>query len=409
MSRIFEGLKVIDCGSFIAAPAATTLLADFGADVIKIEPPGAGDPYRGVPKLPGLPKSEHNYAWLLDNRNKRGLALDLSNPEGQAVLHRLVGKADVFVTNYPLAVRKKLAIGHDTLAELNPRLIYASFTGYGETGEEADKPGFDMTAWWARSGLMDMVRTSADAPPARPVTGMGDHPSALALFGAIAVALYQRERTGRGSHVGSSLIANGLWSNGVMAQAALCGASFTPRPPRERHANALTCYYRCRDGRWLLLTIMNEERAWPVLAKCLGREDLLDDARFARAVRPLCPRRRADRDLRRGLRVEGSLRVALDPQRRRPDLRGGGEPGGDSQRPPDARQRVPRSVRRRHDADHRHSVLRDRRRQGQAAPRAVGRPAQRRRPARSRLRRDGDPGSALAQGGGMNTPLAASI
>jgi len=282
MSKIFEGLKVIDCGSFIAAPAAATVLADFGADVIKIEPPGVGDPYRGVAKMPGLPKSEHNYGWLLDNRNKRGLALDLSTAEGQAVLHRLVGKADVFVTNYPLAVRKRLAIGHDALAELNPRLIYASFTGYGETGEEADKPGFDMTAWWARSGLMDMVRTSADAPPARPTTGMGDHPSALALFGAIAVALYQRERTGRGSHVGSSLIGNGLWSNGFMAQAALCGASFTPRPSRERHANALTCYYRCRDGRWLLLTIMNEERQWPVLAKCLGREDLVGDARFAK-------------------------------------------------------------------------------------------------------------------------------
>jgi crotonobetainyl-CoA:carnitine CoA-transferase CaiB-like acyl-CoA transferase len=281
MTRIFEGLRVIDCGSFIAAPAAATMLSDFGADVIKIEPPGVGDPYRGVAKLPGLPKSEHNYGWLLDNRNKRGLALDLAVADGQAVLHRLVGKADVFITNYPLAVRKRLAIGHDVLMALNPRLIYASFTGYGEVGEEADKPGFDMTAWWARSGLMDMVRTSAEAAPARPVTGMGDHPSALALFGAIATALYQRERTGRGSRVGSSLIGNGLWCNGFMAQAALCGATFTPRPPRERHANALTCHYRCRDGGWLLLTIVNEQRAWPVLAKCLGREDLVSDARFA--------------------------------------------------------------------------------------------------------------------------------
>ena len=391
MSKIFEGLKVIDCGSFIAAPAATTMLADFGADVIKIEPPGAGDPYRGVAKLPGVPKSEHNYGWLLDNRNKRGLALDLSSAEGQSVLHRLVGKADVFVTNYPLAVRKRLAIGHDALAELNPRLVYASFTGYGETGEEADKPGFDMTAWWARSGLMDMVRTSAEAPPARPVTGMGDHPSALALFGAIAVALYQRERTGRGSRVGSSLLANGLWSNGFMAQAALCGASFTPRPPRERHANALTCYYRCRDSRWLLLTIMNEERQWPVLAKCLGLEDLIGDARFAK---------QSDRFARAGELISifdeafasrDRTRLALGPHRRRHRLRGGGEPGRDSQRPAGARRRLPDPVRRRHDADHRQPVVRGRRRKGQAAPCAVGRPAQRRNPARGRLRRSGDP------------------
>jgi len=282
MSKIFEGLRVIDCGSFIAAPTAATVLADYGADVIKIEAPGAGDPFRQVPKLPGMPRADQPYGWLLDNRSKRGLALDLAKPDGQAVLHRLVATADVFITNYPLAVRRKLAIDHERLDALNEALIYASFTGYGETGAEAGKPGFDATAYWARSGLMDMARSDANTPPARALAGMGDHPSGISLFAAIAVALFQRERTGRGTQVGSSLLANGIWSNGTMAQAALCGATFTPRPPREKLFNALGGYYRCRDGRWLLLAIVNEQRDWPVMAKCLGLADLIDDPRFAR-------------------------------------------------------------------------------------------------------------------------------
>jgi formyl-CoA transferase len=277
---IFEGLKVLDCGSFIAAPAAATILSDFGADVIKIEPPGAGDPYRAVPKLPTSPQSDENYAWMLASRNKRGLALDLAKPAARDVMRRLVGAADVFITNFPASVRKKFGLAYEDLAALNERLIYASFTGYGERGAEANKPGFDITAWWARSGLMDGVRSDAKAPPARPLTGMGDHPSGISLFASIVMALYQRQITGKGAHVGTSLIANGIWSNGVMAQAALCGARFIDRPPREQALNAFTNYYRCRDGRWLILTILNEERHWPVMAKCLGREELISDPRF---------------------------------------------------------------------------------------------------------------------------------
>lgn len=278
---LFDGLKVIDCGSFIAAPAAATILSDFGADVIKIEPPGAGDPYRHLPKLPGNPVSEHNYGWLLDSRNKRSLALDLSKPEAQAVLHRLVGGADVFVTNYPAHVRGRLRMSYEALAPLNERLVYASFSGYGDQGEEAAKPGFDVTAWWARSGMMDIIRTNPESAPVRPTVGMGDHPSAMTLFAAIVTALYQRERTGRGTCVSSSLLANGLWSNAYLAQAALVGAVTVPRPPREQALNALTTYYRCRDDRWLILTILNEDRYWPVLAACLDREDLTTDRRFA--------------------------------------------------------------------------------------------------------------------------------
>jgi formyl-CoA transferase len=278
---IFEGLKVLDCASFIAAPAAATVMSDFGAEVIKIEPPGTGDPYRLLPKLPGYPVSEHNFAWLLEARNKRSLALDLSKPEGREVLYRLAAEADVFITNFPPSVRKRLGITYEEIKPMNPRLIYASFTGYGEKGAEADKPGFDSNAYWARSGLMDLVRADENTTPARSVPGMGDHPCAMALYGAIVTALYKRERTGEGSHVSSNLMANGLWAASVLAQAKLCGAQFQERRPRERALNAVTNHYRCKDGRWLILSLLNEERQWPALARCLGREDLINDIRFA--------------------------------------------------------------------------------------------------------------------------------
>jgi formyl-CoA transferase len=277
---IFDGLKVLDCASFIAAPAAATVLSDFGADVIKIEPPGAGDPYRNLPNLPGYPHSEHNFAWLLEARNKKSLALDLSKPEGQAVLHRLAAQADVFITNYPPQVRERLGITHAHLAPHNERLIYASFTGYGEKGEEANKPGFDSNAYWARSGLMDLVRADEHTTPARSIAGMGDHPCAMAFYGAIVTALYKRERTGKGSHVSSNLMANGVWAASVLAQAKLVGAKFGERRPRERALNAVTNHYQCKDGRWLILSLLNEDRQWPTLARCLGREDLVTDARF---------------------------------------------------------------------------------------------------------------------------------
>jgi len=278
---IFAGLKVLDCASFIAAPAAATVLSDFGADVIKIEPPGAGDPYRNLPNLPGYPISQHNYAWMLESRNKKSLALDLSKPEGQQVLRRLVAETDVFITNFPPNVRKKLGLTYEELAPLNARMIYASFTGYGEKGEEANKPGFDSNAYWARSGLMDLVRADTNTTPARSVAGMGDHPCAMALYSAIVTALYKRERTGKGSHVSSNLMANGIWAGGVLAQAKLVSAEFQERRPRERALNAVTNHYRCKDGRWLILSLLSEDKQWPTLARIMGREDLVTDPRFA--------------------------------------------------------------------------------------------------------------------------------
>src|SRR5436309_1968663 len=278
--RVFDGLKVIDCASFIAGPAAATVMSDFGAEVIKIEPPGAGDPYRrrATPPVGSGPASNPGFA--LDGRNKKSLALDLRAPAGQAVLRRLVGDADVFITNYPPPVRRRLGITYEDMEPLNARLIYASFTGYGETGPEADKPGFDATAWWARSGLMHLVRAGEEVAPARSLPGMGDHPSAMGTYGAIVTALYQRERTGKGNYVSSSLLANGLWANGCSVQAALCGDRVVPQPPREQALNALRVHYQCRDGRWLLLSIAADEWRWDKFKACLD-DAARADPRFA--------------------------------------------------------------------------------------------------------------------------------
>ena len=276
--RLLDGIRVIDAASFIAGPVAATVMADFGAQVIKVEPP-AGDTYRL--RNAGYPPSPYNFPWIVDNRGKRGLALDLRAEAGQRVLHRLIAGADVFVTNVPLDGRARLGVRWEDLAPLNPRLIYASITAYGETGAEAARPGFDSTALWARSGLMDLVRPSPDSPPARSLPGMGDHPTGMSLFGAIMAALYHRERTGRGAMVSTSLLANGLWLNAIPVQGILCGARTVVRPPREEAVDALGNLYRSRDGRWFLIALTPDGRRWQDFAAAIGRPELHADPRFA--------------------------------------------------------------------------------------------------------------------------------
>ena len=275
---LFTGLKVIDCASWIAGPAAATMLSDFGADVIKIEPPGAGDPWRASQPIPG---KQVDYYWQLTSRNKRSLALDLKHPDGQAVLHRLAASADVFITNFPLPVRDRLRMAPTDLTPLNPRLIYASFTAYGEAGEEAAKTGFDSTAYWARTGLMDMVRSGADTVPSRSMPGMGDFPSATGVYAAIVTALYRREKTGQGGVVRSSLLQNGLWANGCAVQTRLFGENVALRPHRDDAPNALANHYRSRDGRWFIMALFNEQRQLRSFLGAIGREELTDDPRFA--------------------------------------------------------------------------------------------------------------------------------
>ena len=276
---IFRGLKVVDCASYIAAPAAAVVLGDFGADVIKIEPL-SGDAFRQVHTKPATPVSDVDYATMMVGRNKRSVALDLSSDEGRDILYKIVADADVFITNFPLPARRKLGLEYDDLRKNNERLIYASFTAYGEVGPEANKAGFDTTAYWARSGLMDIVRADAEAPPARAATGMGDHPCAMNLYAAIVTALYQRQQTGRGCKVNTSLLAGGMWANGILAQAKLVNATFPPRPPRERATNALSNLYKCRDGRWLSLAMSNPAREFVPFLKIIGREDLASSEKF---------------------------------------------------------------------------------------------------------------------------------
>src|SRR6516165_9283827 len=275
---LFADLRVIDCASWIAGPAAATILSDFGANVLKIEPPGAGDPWRALTPIPGKPTDAY---WQLTSRNKRSLALDLKHADGRALLYQLLASADVFITNFPLPVRERLQIAPTQVLSLNPRLIYASFTAYGEAGDDAAKTGFDSTAYWARTGLMDAVKADVDTPPARSAPGMGDHPSATGLYAAIVTALYRREKTGRGGVVCSSLLQNGLWANGCFVQTRLFGEPVPHRPPREAAPNALANHYRCRDGRWFIMALFNEDRQLRPLLNAIGREDLIDDPRFA--------------------------------------------------------------------------------------------------------------------------------
>ena len=276
--NLFSGLKVLDCASWIAGPAAAMILADFGADVIKIEPPGAGDPWRASTPIPG---KTTDYYWQLTSRNKRSVAIDLKHADGLAVLYKLIASADVFVTNFPLPVRERLKIADADLMAINPRLIYASFTAYGEVGEEAGRTGFDATAYWARTGLMDMVRASGDTEPARSAPGMGDHPSGTGLYAAIVTALYRREKTGKGGLVQTSLVQNGLWANACFVQSRLFGEDIAHRAPRAQAPNALANHYRCRDGRWFIMALHNEQRQLGGFLQAIGRTDLAEDPRFA--------------------------------------------------------------------------------------------------------------------------------
>jgi crotonobetainyl-CoA:carnitine CoA-transferase CaiB-like acyl-CoA transferase len=278
--KIFSGLKVVDLASFIAGPAATTVLSDFGADVIKVEPPGFGDPYRILHRTPPNPASDIDYAWQLTNRNKRGIALDLKNPATREVLEALVKWADVFVTNTPPRARKSLKLMYEDIAPLNARLIYADITGYGDFGPEADEPGYDITAYWARSGLMAMTR-DAGGDPTLPIPGIGDHATAISLYSAIVTGLYQREKTGEGTRVTTSLIAEGAWAAATWIEGALNHAKFFGLHDRKNPPNALFNPYPTSDGRWILLVIAQQDRDWPELVNVIGRPELLGDERFS--------------------------------------------------------------------------------------------------------------------------------
>jgi crotonobetainyl-CoA:carnitine CoA-transferase CaiB-like acyl-CoA transferase len=275
--NIFSGLKVVDFASFIAGPSAAVILSDFGAEVIKVEPP-SGDLWRHAHKIPPQPRADVAYQWHLANRNKRGMILDLKSPSAQPVLERLVNWADVLIVNTPHRARKRLGLEYDDVVQWNPRLIYADVTGFGEKGPDASLPGFDITAYWARSGLLSMTRDAGE-PPTWPVAGSGDNATAVGLYSAIVTALYRRERTGKGAYVTTALLAEGIWSASVSIQAALSGANFYGLHDRKNPANAALNVYQASDGTWFVLIITPD--TLEAVAKAIGRADLLTDPRFS--------------------------------------------------------------------------------------------------------------------------------
>ena len=274
MSYFLDDLTVIDAATFLAGPGAATILADFGANVIKIEPP-EGDGYRGLVGRYPVP-----YHWHLTSRNKRSLALDLSNDEGQKVMHRLLAQADVMTTNFMPEQLQRYRLNYDVVHALNPQLIFAHITGYGDPGPDANRRAFDVTGWWARSGMMELIRDPQQVP-LLPAPGMGDHSTATALFGAIMSGLYRRERTGEGCHVSTSLAANGVWANGMAIQGVIAGQDMSDRRQKGSWPAPLGACYRCADERFIVLAIVNVAREYPRLCAALGHEEWLQDERFA--------------------------------------------------------------------------------------------------------------------------------
>ena len=291
--------------SFIAGPSAAVILSDFGADVIKVEPP-TGELWRIGHKIPPQPQAKDAYPWHLANRNKRGITLDLKSPSAQQVLERLVKWADVFIVNTPHPARKRLKLEYDDVVQWNPRLIYADVTGFGEKGPDADLPGFDITSYWARSGLLSMTR-DAGAPPTWPVAGSGDNATAVGLYSAIVTALYRRERTGKGSYVTTSLLAEGVWSASVSIQAALCEAKFFGLHDRKNPANAALNVYRASDDTWFVLIVTPDKLA--AVAKAIGRAGSSDGSAVLRSGEAGAEHAAAHRNSRRSLQLaaDGAL------------------------------------------------------------------------------------------------------
>ncbi len=274
MEHFLEDLIVVDAATFLAGPGAATMLGDFGAKVIKIEPPG-GDGYRGLVGRYPVP-----YHWLLTSRNKESLALDLSKDAGQALMHQLIAKADVMTTNFMRGQLERYQLTYPTLKAITPRLVFGHITGYGDEGPEADRRAFDVTGWWARSGMMEFVRDPGQTP-LMPAPGMGDHSTATALFGAIMSGLYKRERTGEGCHVSTSLAANGVWANGMALQGVAAGNDLAEHRQKAGWVNPLSAAYGCADGGFLVLTMINTAREYPQLCQALGHPEWLQDDRFS--------------------------------------------------------------------------------------------------------------------------------
>ena len=275
---MLEGIRVVEMGLWVAGPAAAGLLADWGADVIKVEPP-SGDPMRAFFRLSTGSKVERNPPFDLDNRGKRSVALDLRVPAAREAAQRIVDRADVFVTNLRAAALARAGLAYEDVRAENPRLIYAGLSGYGQRGPEKDRAAFDYAAFWARAGAMASLGEPEGPPPTqRPA--MGDHPAGLALAGAVAAALYHRERTGQGQEVHLSLFHAGMWMMATDIQTCLI-TGLGAAPTGRLVPNALWNHYKAKDEKWFHLVMLQADRYWSGFCAALERPDLEHDERYA--------------------------------------------------------------------------------------------------------------------------------
>ena len=279
----FAGIRVVELAQWVFVPVAGSLLADWGAEVVKIEHPEGGDGYRGL-QVPGAAASAVNLAMELANRNKRSVAIDVKTDAGRRVLLELVAGADVFLTNFLPSVLERLGLDETTLRELNPRLVYARGHGYGARGPDADTPAYDSTSFWARGGIEETLAPSGLPSPMPQRGAVGDRYAATHLAFGVASALLRRAQTGEGATVDVSLLATAMWMVGSDVAAELGGGRRPSAPidaSRQALANPLTGSYRCADGRWLMLCCLQPDKYWTDLCAALGRDDLAADARFA--------------------------------------------------------------------------------------------------------------------------------
>ena len=283
-----EGIRVVDLTMWVFAPAAAAFLADYGAEVIHVEDL-PGDPVRYNIPSPSNPEvfvdsayyTPTDVPWMfsLVNRGKKSLTLDLRQEEGKEAMYKLIKTADVFISNIRNRALDKMKMDYATLSKINPRLIYVHASGYGEWGEERERPGYDYAAFWSRGGIMGHLGDPDDAPP-QELPAMGDMTSGLALGGAIGTALYIREKTGKGQKVSLSLLGSALWQGGLPLTNTLVTGEEYPHQVREKVLNPIWNIYKARNGKWIQLVCMPSDKFWPGLCKAIGREDLRDDPRF---------------------------------------------------------------------------------------------------------------------------------
>ena len=280
MTAPLAGIRVVEIASFVAAPAGGALLADLGAEVVKVEVP-RGEVYRySTPRTAGY-RSDFSEAphFQMDNRGKRSLALDITKEAARDALMRVIAGADVVLTNMLPQRQKKYGIDSESLRSQRPELIFASISGYGPVGREANQPAFDYTAYWARTGFMHTMRDEG-VPPSFLRPGVGDHAAALALVTGILSALRVRDQTGEGQVIDVNLMHIGFYIQGNDASNTLATGQSPPNHDRRRPRNPLWNHYETKDGRWLFLVMIESDRYWPELCSALELEELLEEERF---------------------------------------------------------------------------------------------------------------------------------